>query len=363
MAIRTRSGGLQIDVSVTTGGVKIRHRETFHGTHDQAIIREAMVKAALKRGDEPEPYDPEPASGKKKKTKKKKKPLPLEQTFEVVWEKYWRDGGQALTVRSHMRAAVEFFGGDTCIRKISTAEIDNYIEDMKLRGLSASTINGRCAALSKMFRHCRRRKLIKDVPYFDKPTVGDNSRDRYLTVDEERELLSILRDDWDSGFKTKRADRIAGRFYADLFEFLIDTGIRPIEARHIHVKNLTGNLLRLHRTKNDEKRVIPLTQRALAAMTRLHQEFGDEPFAWADSSRINRGWNYARKEMGLMKDPEFVPYCMRHTCATRVYDKTRDLLLVKSWLGHKTIQMTIRYAKLQPDDLQKACSLLETEAA
>jgi site-specific recombinase XerD len=364
MAIRTRSGGLQLDVSHTVNGEKIRHREAFHGTMAEAVIREAVIKAALMVGDDPAVNTSKATKhSKTKKKSKKKAALPLESTLETVWAKYWKGKGQAVSVRSHMRAAVDFFGPETCIRKITTSDIDGYIEHMALRDLSPSTINGRCAALSKMFRHCKRRKLIKDTPYFDKPSVGDNSRDRFLSIDEEKELLSIMRQDWDHSFKTKRRERIAGTHYADLFEFLIDTGIRPIEARHIHVKNLNGRNLKLVHTKNDERRVVPLTCRAEQAMKRLQTEFGDEPFAWADPSRIARGWNFARREMGFNKDPEFVPYSMRHTCATRLYDVTRDLLVVREWMGHKSLQITLRYAKLQPDDLTKACDRMQESLA
>ncbi len=53
MSIRVRNNGLQIDVSLTTDGQKIRYRETFHGKMAAATIREAVIKAALMEGKEP----------------------------------------------------------------------------------------------------------------------------------------------------------------------------------------------------------------------------------------------------------------------------------------------------------------------
>ena len=370
MSIRVRNNGLQIDVSLTTDGQKIRYRETFHGKMAAATIREAVIKAALMEGKDPSAQNDNSKAGRKKSKKSKKKSkvdtrqeLPLEATLESVWGRYWKGNGQEVAVRSHMRQAVDFFGPDTCIRTIKTVEIDEYIDAMRGRGLAPSTIHGRCAALSKMFRHCVNRGLLKEMPFFDMPPVGDNSRHRFLSLEEEQELLTIMRVDWDSGFKTQRSDRIEGSIYVSLFEFLLDTGVRPIEARDVKMKNLNGRLLTLIHTKNTVRRTVPLTVRALAALKRLAEHFGDEPLAWATASRITRGWNFARDQMGLAGDKDFVPYCLRHTCATRLYDKTRDLLLTKEWLGHKTIQITLRYAQLQPDDLEKACDLMQAQAA
>lgn len=95
------------------------------------------------------------------------------------------------------------------------------------------------------------------------------------------------------------------------------------------------------------------------AIKRQEAQYGHLPFAWATTPTLRHAWDWARSCMNLSEDDGFVPYALRHTCATSLYAKTKDLVLVQRWLGHTDIKMTLRYAKLLPGDLQDARDLLE----
>jgi site-specific recombinase XerD len=47
--------------------------------------------------------------------------------------------------------------------------------------------------------------------------------------------------------------------------------------------------------------------------------------------------------------PNFTWHCLRHTFASRLVMKGVDLRTVQELMGHKTIQMTCRYAHLGPE--------------
>jgi integrase len=89
------------------------------------------------------------------------------------------------------------------------------------------------------------------------------------------------------------------------------------------------------------------------------ERHGLQPFAWATTGTLRHAWDWARNCMNLSNDPGFIPYALRHTCASTLYAKTKDIVLVKEWLGHSDIKMTMRYAKLQPDALAAARDLME----
>jgi integrase len=143
----------------------------------------------------------------------------------------------------------------------------------------------------------------------------------------------------------------------------MDTGLRPSELQATETANLRGRLLTLRRTKNGRTRTVPLTQRALEAFSRQAHRHGSKPFDWASTPTLRHGWEWARNAMELASDTGFIMYALRHTCATRLYDRTRDLLLVQKWMGHTDIKMTLRYAKLMPGDLEAACEMLESPTA
>ena len=72
-----------------------------------------------------------------------------------------------------------------------------------------------------------------------------------------------------------------------------------------------------------------------------------------------RAWKWVRAKMGFEGDEEFVIHALRHTCASKLVNAGVDLYVVKEWLGHSTIQVTERYAHLNPDKLVHAVTMLE----
>jgi site-specific recombinase XerD len=63
--------------------------------------------------------------------------------------------------------------------------------------------------------------------------------------------------------------------------------------------------------------------------------------------------------MGQDHDKEFIPYALRHTCASRLVQRGVPLTVIQKWLGHESIRVTQRYAKIRPEDLFAAVDVLE----
>jgi len=66
--------------------------------------------------------------------------------------------------------------------------------------------------------------------------------------------------------------------------------------------------------------------------------------------------------MGYGTDKEFVLHALRHSCASRLVNAGIDLYVVKEWLGHSSIQITERYAHLNPTKLAQAAEALEVDS-
>ena len=348
MAIRRRGDGLQIDVQVTVDGQTVRHREKCIAEMPQARAREAAIRAALLAGE-----DPGTPGGRSTGPS-----LTLKDALELTWEKYWAHAAIARTVRSNMKTALEFFGDDMPVAQIDTQDADRYVAHLTKAGLSPSTIRSKCACMTKMFSYLHRRGTVNRKPYFEMPKPNDNTRDRVFSFEEEAELLRLFAEAYDEALP-RRSDGHTGQDWADLVAFLMDTGCRPSEARRLSSRCMRGTLVDFKITKTNKPRTIPLTDRAAEALARQIERHGEEPFAWATTGAFRHAWDWARGSMSKSDDAGFIPYALRHTCATRLYDRTRDLLIVQRWLGHTDIKMTLRYAKLQPDDLERARDLLQ----
>ena len=110
--------------------------------------------------------------------------------------------------------------------------------------------------------------------------------------------------------------------------------------------------------KNDEFRVIPMADRVYALLRDLHEQNQQssvkriQVLPWQD---IKKALHSAGVRAGL---GHVHIHMLRHTFATRLRDKGVPLDRIKELLGHKSMQMVLRYAHLCPSNLKAAVDLL-----
>ena len=141
--------------------------------------------------------------------------------------------------------------------------------------------------------------------------------------------------------------------------FLVDTGARVGEALGLKWPDIQDGNATFWITKSGRSRTVPLTRRAMQAVTGPSRRDHCGPFSMIDYQNLRYHWNRARKAVGLAGDAQVVPHILRHTCASRLVQAGIDLRRVQSFLGHQTIQMTLRYAHLATDDLAQCAAALD----
>lgn len=362
MAIRPRGRGWQIDVSLTVDGKKRRARETFIGSKAEAGVREAVIKAALQSGAKVEDV-----------VKVSTASLTLAEAFADCHRKYWDGTASSRQNVRYCREFMDFAGSDTPIRSLTTRQIEEYVQRMKDKGLAASTMNSKIAVISKMVTHFEEEFDRKPRVSFIKG--GKNKRIRYLTDHERDGIVTYLTDRWGAGRAKVRSGTPTAIMWHDFYVFFLDTGARPSEIRELNERDLDGDVIHIWKTKSGEPRSIPLTRRSLEAFKRQCERVREQPltgrdrsnpassqpFGYATRHAYRAVWDEIRDFLRLSNDREFVPYVCRHDCATRLYRRTKDLLVVQQWLGHSNIQQTLTYAKLFPSALKDARDALEAD--
>jgi integrase len=173
----------------------------------------------------------------------------------------------------------------------------------------------------------------------------NNARVRFLTAEEEDALFSAI--------KARSEDHFR------LCVFLIDSGARVGEALNIKWQDINRRSVTFWITKSGKSRTVPLTQRAQDALLEARSRGKTGPFSMIDYQRFLYDWRSARKAAGLGSDQQVVPHILRHTCASRLVQAGIDLRRVQTFLGHQTIQMTLRYAHLATADLDQCAIALE----
>ena len=225
----------------------------------------------------------------------------------------------------------------------SQETLDSLMGTLRERGNSNATINRKMAALSKLLRKACKMGDIYNLPEFRRQKER-SGRIRFLECDEEERLFAEIRQQ--------------SIHYHQLSVFLVDTGARLGEAIGLHWNDIHDGAVTFWLTKSGRSRTVPLTRRVreiLAPMERTKSG----PFAGIKQYQFRQVWHQAKADIGLTTDLELVPHSLRHTCASRLVRGGVDIRRVQMWLGHQTLQMTMRYSHLATHDLDVCVPILE----
>jgi integrase len=265
--------------------------------------------------------------------------------FSAYKDILWDDGRHKYNVSSFIGEIDEILFGER-FSAFDQATLDNLIGTLRQRGNSNATINRKMAALSKLLRKAYKMGDIHSLPEFrrQKERAG---RIRFLERDEEARLFAAIRSRSEDAWR--------------LSVFLVDSGCRLGEALGLIWNDIQEHRVSFWITKSGRSRTIPLTDRAREAVA-YSGEGGRRPkgpFAMLNQPQFRAIWNEAKAEVGLGSDTQVVPHILRHTCASRLVQGGIDIRRVQMWLGHQTLQMTMRYAHLAANDLDGCVVVLE----
>lgn len=366
MGVRERGAGWQADVIVAGR----RERKDFR-TREEAEAWEAETRERMEASRPAARRKPKPLptpSGPRDGTRSETPIVTLRDAMSRTHERYYRGTTYEVKTWQVMCRVMADLGEERPIKGITTETLDDYVAELRAQGKAGSTINNRLSALSKTLRFAFERGHLPRMPKLEREETN-NLRLRWLKESEELMLLGLFRQ-WG------REDA------AQVVEALIDTGMRPSELyaltpADVEVKaDLSGGIIRIwqarlenrekveKRTKNGDMRAIYMTRRvARIVAARVKLTAPDQPFLFPYDGFFLRGpWERARAVMKMAGDPEFVPYICRHTCAHRMVQTGVPVPVVQKWMGHKTIQVTTRYADVTPDKLEAVIAAMNDRA-
>jgi integrase len=250
-------------------------------------------------------------------------------------EKHHRDKRNVI---SRLNRIIEDFG-NRAADQIKPAQIDQWIAD---NTKTAATANRYRALFSLVFREALRNgKVTSNPARLVRQRHENNGRIRFLTDAEETSLRAIILE----------------RFPEHLPELVISlgTGMRVSEQytltwRHV---DFVRREINLDRTKNGSPRTIPMNESVTKAMRELKERDKErDKDALVFSIKSPRMWFLSA--LSKAKIEHYRWHDNRHTFCSRLAMRGENLKVIQQLAGHKTIQMSARYAHLGEKSLRSA---------
>lgn len=122
-----------------------------------------------------------------------------------------------------------------------------------------------------------------------------------------------------------------------------------------------NRVIQIVNTKSGERRYI-LIDATLMQTLKGHIRKIHSPYVFSNQEgkpycELMRSFHSALKKAGI---EDFTFHDLRHTFASNLVMSGADLTTVKELLGHKKIDMTLRYSHLSPDHKRRAVEVLDT---
>ena len=117
--------------------------------------------------------------------------------------------------------------------------------------------------------------------------------------------------------------------------------------------DLENAILHVRRAKNGNPATHPLTGKELRALRRLQRENPASPFVFVSERGTPfavRGFQGMVERAGVAAgfDMKIHPHMLRHSCGYKLANEGVDTRTIQAYLGHKSIQHTVKYTELAP---------------
>ncbi len=236
------------------------------------------------------------------------------------------------------------FFGEKYLHEITPLDIEKY-KRRRQGQVSNATVNREVGCLKHIFAKAVEWRMVKENPGRKVRLLREkNARLRYL---EEKEIARLC--------------DACPEHLKPVVIIALNTGMRKEEILSLRWKDVDfrTRTISVLDTKNGESREIPindLVHESLLAMRRLP----DSPWVFCKENgerygNVRKSFEGAKKRAGIV---DFRFHDLRHTFASHLVMAGVDLKTVQELLGHKSFEMTLRYAHLSPDHKKAALDTL-----
>jgi len=226
------------------------------------------------------------------------------------------------------------------LTQTTSSDIDGFIAAASSRRLAAVTINGYLSALKELFDFLR-----EDGQMHTQPVL----RRRHRLPTPTTLPKPIAEADLVAFFKV--IDSVRDRL---LFLLMLRCGLRVSEACSLTWNDVDqeASSLRINNGKGQVDRVVYIAPDVEQTLQLWQARGTPSPYLFPSRRRsapLGRGvvhWQMKKYLRLAGIQPNYSAHCLRHTFATQLLNAGVSLEVLKELMGHRSIQMTLRYTKL-----------------
>ncbi len=260
------------------------------------------------------------------------------------------------------------FGEERLLSTIRYVDLESYRNQLRQSITRKGTIrtvaavNREMSCLHHLLRKGKEWELLEVNP-FDKGKSlvmkENNQRTRYLSQEEIQKLLDV-----------------SPEHLKSIIKCALNTGMRRSEIFGLTWGQVRNGFIYLQKTKTNEPRQIPINDTLAELFDRLKRENPGSKHVFTYKRKkpdkaiktvslvVNndKSLNNVKNSFATALKNSGIDHCtlhdLRHTFASHLLMSGASIKDVQELLGHKTMQMTLRYAHLSQEHKKKAVNLL-----
>lgn len=286
-------------------------------------------------------------------------------TFEDAWEAYyeWAKSNKKTHSKDeeYYRLHIAPVFANKELKIIKSKDIENYKQLYTSKGYAAQSIKHYIGLMRHIINYILKHELIKN---YTNPIAGgkvklptvDNARQAFLNKEQAKVILDDLK-------------QYNNRQLYQLTVLLLYTGARFSEVASLTWNNINfeTNMIYFRATKNGNARWIYMNELVKEVIKELHANKSSQLIMTNTKGnqieRMLQSWqivvdNVIDGNKDADAKQRITVHSLRHTHASWLAMAGLDILHIKEQLGHKTLEMTMRYSHLIPNKRHEATNLL-----
>jgi site-specific recombinase XerD len=230
-----------------------------------------------------------------------------------------------------------------CAQEITPKVWFAYIEARLKAGIKPTSINATLRTSQSFLCYLQGAgKPVCEQMLEVRPLRTGQPLPRDLSVTQAKTLLNAIQDDMDRAW----------------ILLMLHSGLRTCEVRNLKNSDIdfSRRIVMVREAKNRRDRIVYLSQSTVEAIqTYLVQQRNpaDYLFLWHHKQLSKRYCQSRLRTIGKKVNIKVAPHQLRHTCGTLLLNAGVSIFALQSLLGHRYVETTLNYARLQDETVVK----------